>query len=118
MSGGRRRLMVSLCIALGACAPRSRPLSLPETAAGGWSLQETRREQKKITGIYRGPGVVHVEVDDTGASVTAFDRAQRARPQPDTVFFYKGNYFITVKWESADREALRQFVRDLEKRLE
>jgi hypothetical protein len=57
-------------------------------------------------------------VVDTGASVTAFDLAQRARPRPDTVFFYKENYFVTVKWEGADREALKLLVRDLEKRLE
>ena len=86
--------------------------------AGGWRLQESKREQKKTTATYRGPGTVRIEVEDTGASVNAFDRAQRARPQPDTVFFYKEKYFVTVKWEGADRDALKSLVRDLEKRLQ
>jgi hypothetical protein len=33
------------------------------------------------------------------------------------VFFDKGTYFVTVRWERADREALKLFVRELEKRL-
>jgi hypothetical protein len=110
-------MWLSLVAALGGCA-RHKDLMLPESAAGGWRLQETRREPKKILGTYQGPGTVRVEVVDTGAPVNAFDLAQRARPQPDTVFFYKENYFVTVKWEGADREALKLFVRDLEKRLE
>jgi len=112
-----RRIWLWLVAALGGCARSKEPV-LPESAAGGWRLQETRREPKKTMGTYQGPGTVRVEVVDTGASVTAFDLAQRARPRPDTVFFYKENYFVTVKWEGADREALKLLVRDLEKRLE
>jgi hypothetical protein len=53
----------------------------------------------------------------TGACSSAKKpRAQRTRPQPDTVFFDKDGYFVTVRWEGVDREALRQLVRELEKK--
>jgi hypothetical protein len=113
----RRNLLWVFAVS-GGCARRSKGPLLPESAAGGWRLQDMQREQKTTTATYQGQGTVRVEVEDTGASVTAFDRAQRARPQPDSVFFYKENYFVTVKWEGADREAVKLFVRDLEKRLE
>ena len=45
------------------------------------------------------------------------DLAQRWRPSADTVFFYRGRYFVVVKWQQADRKALQEFVRELEKRL-
>jgi hypothetical protein len=118
MSGGiLRRTLFPLPLILSACARRKAP-ALPETAAGGWRLQETKREHSRIMGTYQGPGTVRVEIEDTGSSGTALDRAQRTRAQPDTVFFYKGDYFVTVKWEQADRDALKLLVRDLEKRLE
>ena len=113
-----RRALLLLPVILGACAHPGKDLVLPETAPGGWRLQETKREQTRITGTYQGPGTVRVELEDTGSSGKALDRAQRTRARPDTVFFYKGNYFVTVKWERADRDALKLFVRDLEKRLE
>ena len=116
--GMSRRALLWLPVMLGACAHPSKEPVLPETAPGGWRLQETKREQTRIVGTYQGPGTVRVEIEDTGSSGKALDRAQRRRAQPDTVFFYKGNYFVTVKWEQADRDALKLFVRDLEKRLE
>ena len=45
------------------------------------------------------------------------DLVQRWRPSADTVFFYRGRYFVVVKWQQADRKALQEFVRELEKRL-
>jgi hypothetical protein len=45
------------------------------------------------------------------------DLAQRWRPSADTVFFQQGRYFVVVKWQQADRKALQEFVRELEKRL-
>jgi hypothetical protein len=43
------------------------------------------------------------------------DLAQRWRPSADTVFFYRDQYFVVVKWQQADRGALQEFVRELEK---
>lgn len=112
-----RHLIFALLLIACGCQQRSGPV-LPQSTAGGWTLQDVSRTDRKTAGTYRGSGTVRVEVEDTGASVTAFDRAQRARPQANTVFFYKGNYFVTVTWSEADRDALRSLLRDLEKRLE
>jgi len=43
--------------------------------------------------------------------------AQRWQPSSDTIFFSRGRYFMVIKWQSADRKALQEFVRDLQKRL-
>jgi hypothetical protein len=116
MAGMPRLSLVLMAILLAACSAAKPPV-LPETAAGGWHLKETKHEQSKTIGIYDGPGTVRVEMEDLGSQAVAFERAQRTRAQPDMIFFDKGNYFVTVHWENADREALKQFVRDLEKRL-
>jgi outer membrane biogenesis lipoprotein LolB len=112
-----RVLMLLVVMLLGACAGAKKPPALPETAPGGWHLRETKQEQAKTIGIYDGPGTVRVEVEDMGSQAVAFERAQRTRQQPDMVFFDKGTYFVTVRWERADRDALKLFVRELEKRL-
>src|ERR1043166_9691143 len=114
----RLGLLLAMLAIAGGCGRRSSGPMLPETAAGGWTLQDTSRAERKTLATYRGPGTVRVEVEDMGSSVTAFDRAQRTRAEPDTVFFYKEKYFVTVKWEGADRGALKSLLRDLENRLE
>ena len=35
----------------------------------------------------------------------------------NTVVFDKGKYFVLLKWEQADRQALKAFVRALQKQL-
>ena len=110
-------VLLAVLALYGGCARGRKEPVLPQTAAGGWRLQKARREQGRIVGTYQGPGTVRVEVVDAGSPVAAFDRAQRSRPQPDTVVFYKENYFVTVNWEQADRGALKLLVRELEKRL-
>ena len=110
-----RVLLLMLVVLSEACSSGSRPFELPGTAPGGWHLKETRRKGAKTLAVYEGPGTVRVEVEDTGAQAVAFERAQRTRSQPDMVFFDKGAYFVTVRWEQADREALKQLVRTLQK---
>jgi hypothetical protein len=111
-----RVLLLLIVIVTGACSSAKKPFGLPETAPGGWRLKETTREGARTLGVYEGQGTVRVEVEDMGAQAVAFERAQRTRPQPDTVFFDKDGYFVTVRWEGVDREALRQLVRELEKK--
>ncbi len=48
----------------------------------------------------------------------ALDVVQRWHAAPDTIFFYADRFFVVVKWESADRKALQEFVALLEKRLD
>jgi hypothetical protein len=66
---------------------------------------------------YRGPGKLEARVYQLTSTGVALDLVQRWRPSADTVFFYAGRYFVVVKWEDADRAALRSFVQDLEKRI-
>jgi hypothetical protein len=42
---------------------------------------------------------------------------QRWQTRPDTVFFYADRFFVIVRWESAERKELQEFVGVLEKRL-
>jgi hypothetical protein len=112
------RVLLLVLLLLAACARRGGPPALPETAPGGWRLTETKHDGSKTFGTYAGAGTIRVEVEDTGSSGVALDRAQRTRLEPDMVFFYKNNYFVIVRWEEADRDSVKAFVRDLEKRLE
>jgi outer membrane biogenesis lipoprotein LolB len=106
-----------MALLLAGCRSANKQPVLPETAPGGWHLRETKQEQSKTIGVYEGQGSVRVEVDDTGSQAVAFERAQRTRQRADMVFFDKGVYFVTITWEKADREAVRQLIRDLENRL-
>lgn len=105
-------------IPLLACTGRApRAFTFPENMPGGWRLKDTRREGVRTFGTYEGPGTLTVEVEDVGSFEAGLDRAQRTRPEANMVFFNKGNYFVTVRWQQAEREALRKFVKDLEQRF-
>jgi hypothetical protein len=43
--------------------------------------------------------------------------SQRWRPSADTVFFSRGRFFVVVKWQAAQRQALESFIRELQGRL-
>lgn len=66
---------------------------------------------------YEGAGKLEARVYELDAAGVALDLVQRWRPSADTVFFYRGRYFVVVKWEEADRQALEAFVRELQNRL-
>jgi hypothetical protein len=68
--------------------------------------------------VYEGAGKLTVDLYEAQASGTAFEMSQHWRSSPDTVVFDKGRYFVEVKWEHADRQALMAFVRALQKQLE
>ena len=55
--------------------------------------------------------------DALDSPAVALDLVQRWRPSADTVFFYRGRYFVVLKWQDADRTALQAFAAELEKRL-
>lgn len=63
---------------------------------------------------YEGPGKIEARVYALTSPEVGLDLAQRWRPSADTVFFYRGRYFVVVKWQEADRKALEAFVRALE----
>lgn len=127
----RRTLLLPL--ALTACRRADEPAgpALPETVAGGWRRTASRdvppaeapeplapKTVRRATSAgYEGPGKAEVTLWELNSSASALDAVQRWRPRPNTVFFYKDNLVVVVKWEGADRQAIGDFVRALEKLL-
>jgi hypothetical protein len=87
-------------------APSDAPDPVPRTIING--LQQAS---------YEGPGKLVARVYKLETAGEALDQVQRWRPSADTVFFYRDEYFIVIKWQDADRKALQAFVTELEKRL-
>jgi hypothetical protein len=130
------RRQYALTIAAFAFAACRTPAAIPPdlfatTAAGGWHLTSKRDlspsdspdpvPRNSIDRLqaaeYDGPGKLEARVYALSAPEVALDLAQRWRPSADTVFFNRGPFFVVVKWQSADRQLLKEFVADLEKRL-
>jgi hypothetical protein len=66
---------------------------------------------------YEGPGKVEARVYELESPGVALELFQRWRPSADTVFFYRQKYFVVIKWQDADRKALKAFVTEIEQRL-
>ena len=121
-----------LLLLLGACH-RAEPLPdlLVETVAGVWHRTALERPpvsdapdpvprsavEQFQTATYEGPGKLEARVYALDSAAVALELVQRWRPSADTVFFYRGRYFVVLKWQDADRKALEAFVAELEKRL-
>jgi hypothetical protein len=104
---------------------------LPQTVATVWhrvSLRDLpasdapdpvpRNEIERLaTAAYEGPGKIDARIYVLSSSVVGQEMVDRWRPSADTVFFYSGPYFVVVKWDTAERQALQDFVRQIEKRL-
>ncbi len=126
-----RRAWILLPLGLAACR-RTAPADLfPRTAAGGWRLAALRvtsasnapdpvprsAVQRVQIAAYEGPGKLEARAYELDSPAAGADLQRRWRPASDTVFFARAQYFIVIKWQSADRQALRAFVRELELRL-
>jgi len=128
-----RRNWMWLALALGACGRNAPPPAdlFPETVANVWRRAAVRNlavseapdpvprtsVERLQTAAYEGPGKLEARVYELSSFGVGLDLAQRWRPAADTVFFNRGRYFVVVKWQQADRKALQEFVRELEKRL-
>jgi hypothetical protein len=66
---------------------------------------------------YEGPGKLQARAYALTSAAAGIDLAQRWRPSADTVFFNSDRYFVVVKWESAERKPLQDFVREVAQRL-
>jgi hypothetical protein len=126
------RWMLPGAILLTACG-RVEPMPdlFPQVVAGVWhrtSLRDLppsespdpgpRNSVDRIqTAAYQGPGKLEARVYQLTSSAVGLDMAQRWHPSADTVFFNQGRYFVVVKWQEAERQALQAFVRALEGRL-
>jgi hypothetical protein len=127
-----RRLWVSLAFVLAACRESAPPLDLfPPTVANVWvrtALRDTpvsespdpvpRTAVKSLrTAAYEGPGKLEARAYELDSAAVGVTLSQRWQPSADTIFFSRGRYFVVIKWQSADRKALQEFVRELQKRL-
>jgi hypothetical protein len=126
-----RRSWLCLAGALAACGKKAEfpPDLFPETMSGGWRRAATgdsadardpvprNSVEQTRTARYTGPGEVEAHVYQLSSAAVGLDLAQRWRPSADTVFFNQGVYFVVVKWQSAERAALQEFVRALEAKL-
>jgi hypothetical protein len=127
------RAFAVLLVAFAACQkPAALPPRLfPETAAGGWRRTAMREVpvseapdpvprtsvDRLAAASYAGPGKLEARVYALTSPEVGLDLAQRWRPSADTVFFYRGRYFVVVKWQSAERNSLEAFVHQLEEAL-
>jgi hypothetical protein len=122
-----RRYWIVVALAWSACSqPPRDPGSLLQASVGGvWQRKALRDIPPPKPAIlrafearYEGAGAVIVDLYEAKVSGTAFEMTQHWRATSDTVFFDKGRYFVVVKWERADRQAIQAFVRALETELE
>lgn len=128
-----RRNCTWLALALALAGCRSKPALpadvFPETADGGWrrtwvgDVPDARDPVPRDAvdysraAAYKGPGTLDARVYQLSSPGVGLDLAQRWRPSADTVFFNQGVYFVVVKWQAADRQALEAFVRQMEAKL-
>ena len=127
-----RRNWLWLAVVLGACtggAPL--PDLFPNNVAGVWRRTALANPplssapdpvprsavNRLQTATYEGPGKLEVRAYELDSPAVALDLVQRWRPSADTVFFYRGRFFVVVKWDQAERKSLEAFVRELEARL-
>lgn len=127
----RKYIWAAPALALGACGTTSKlPADLfPETADGGWrrtwvgDVPDSRDPVPRgavnasRAATYQGSGTLDVRAYQLSSPAVGLDLAQRWRPSADTVFFNQGVYFVVVKWQAADRQALKAFVRQMEAKL-
>ena len=127
-----RRVWVLLPLALAGCRRSAPPLAVfLESMDGGGrraALAEApvseapdpvpRTAVRRLTvAEYGGPGKLQARAYELTSSAAGAVLAQRWRPSADTVFFSRGQYFVVVKWQAADRKALQAFVRNVERIL-
>jgi hypothetical protein len=118
---------------MGAACRRKAPAPdlFPPSMPGGWNrtglremtasdapdpVPRTAIDRLQVAN-YEGPGKLEARAYQLDSPGVALDLVQRWRPSADTVFFYRDEYFVVIKWQEADRKALKAFVDELEKRL-
>ena len=73
--------------------------------------------QKVRAASYEGPGKLEARAYQLTSSAVALDIVQRWHATADTVYFYQDRFLVVLKWQTADRKALQDFVAALDARL-
>ena len=126
------QILFALALVLGGCRPAAMPMPdvFPATV-GVWhrvSVSDLAAAQAPdavpAAGIeliraasYEGPGKLDARVYQLTNTAVALDVMQRWRPAGDTVVFNSDRFFVVVKWSTAERKALQEFVREVEKKF-
>jgi hypothetical protein len=127
----RRRLLL-LAALLSACGGKQFPPDLFPQTVSAWkrvSLEElppasppdpvsAKAIKRILAAAYQGPGALQARAYLLTSSAVALDLVQRWKSSGNSVFFYRDEFFIVVHWRDADRERIREFVREIEKRLD
>jgi hypothetical protein len=116
-------------LTLGSCGEgqRGKP-ELPESVSPGWklmSLQATAAPAEVPAGgtpecwlaNYAGAGAAQLWLCRYNAETGAFDAAQRARAEAQTVKFQEGAYLVLVKWNNTPKTDLTALIRAIQKTL-
>jgi hypothetical protein len=126
-----RRAALALLAGTVACTRHPTPVDAFPTSVAGWNRTALREIStagapdpvpaaniRRIqAATYEGGGKLEARAYELTRPEVGLDIAQNWRPTADTVFFWARDYFVVVKWEQADRKALHEFTRALEKRL-
>jgi len=113
-----------------ACGKNSMPgrPDLPASVSPGWT-QKSYAAADPPPGLppgpaprcwkadYAGPGAVLVWLCGYRVAGSAFDAAQRARAEANTVRFQEGNYLVTAKWNGGSRAEVTALIRAIQKVL-
>ena len=121
--------LLALSVALWACGegPRAKP-EVPESVSPGWkltSLTPSGAPPEVPEGgspncwqaNYAGSGAAQIWLCRYSDTTGAFDAAQRARAEAQTVKFQEGEYLVLVKWNNAPRTDLTALIRAVQKDL-
>ena len=128
----RPRFILLAVLALAACGHKSAPMPdlFPESI-GVWHRTASSelapaaapdgippaQVEKLRAASYEGPGKLDVRAYQLTSSAVALDLVQRWHATADTVFFYQDRFFVVLKWQTADRKALQEFVAALDAKL-
>jgi hypothetical protein len=116
---------------LTACGTGAAPRKpeLPQSVPPGWTLKTFDRSAPPAGLLadispacwradYVNKGAAQIWVCGYLEGTSAFDAAQRARAEADTVKFHEGRYLAIVKWNGVSRVEIAALIRAVQKALQ
>ncbi|MEZ5400760.1 MAG: hypothetical protein R2729_13895 [Bryobacteraceae bacterium] len=107
-----RGIVIAAIVALVSCGSGSTEFAMPEQA-GEWVRQGGANAMEAA--YRKADGVLVTVRVERMAEGTAFERVQKSRPEPGSIFFHHGEYFVTVRGDGAGNETLNGFASAFEK---